>query len=242
MTELNISRHESVFNPSKYPYPINIVGVGATGSHVFANLVALGCTNIHVWDFDTVEAHNLANQIYLAEDIGSLKVDACRAYYERKIGSPAPDTMTFNCQRVGADNPDQMTGVLFLLTDTIESRMEIYNHCVYAPGIRTTPNAPKTFLVVETRMASTHGAVNVINPYNPEQVSKWFREMNSIDESDPDTVELSPCGTTLSVGTTASTIANYATWQMVNFFIDPHAVSKHISLFLKPTLTIAEAA
>lgn len=239
MTELNISRHESVFNPSKYPYPINIVGVGATGSHVFANLVALGCTNIHVWDFDHVESHNLANQIYLAEDIGTPKVEACRAYYERKIGSPPPPSMTFNNHRVGANNPDAMTGVLFLLTDSMESRLEIHDHCVYT-DLDTT--LPKTFLIIETRMASTHGAVNVINPYDPSQLLHWIKGMEAIDDNDPDTVELSPCGTTLSVGATASTIANYATWQMVNFFIDPLAVSKSIEIFLKPTLTIAEAA
>jgi len=44
---------------------VDIIGAGATGSHVVMLLAILGFTNIHVWDFDRVEAHNLANQSFM---------------------------------------------------------------------------------------------------------------------------------------------------------------------------------
>lgn len=240
-TELNITRHQSIFDPAEFPYPIHIVGVGATGSHVFANLVNLGCTDISVWDFDEVEAHNLANQIYLAEDIGTLKVDACRRYYERKVGAPPPNTMEFHAWKLGANRPDVLAGVVFLLTDSMGSRLDIQKHCFYT-NLDVEDTFPKTFLIIETGMASSHGYVNVINPYDDAQYQSWIAAMEAVDESDPDAVELSPCGTTISVGTTASTIANYATWQMMNFFVDKLSMSKRIELFLKPTVVISEAA
>ena len=63
MTEaINIMRHESVFNPADYPYPVHIIGAGATGSRVFAAITELGMKHVHVYDPDVVEDHNLANQ------------------------------------------------------------------------------------------------------------------------------------------------------------------------------------
>lgn len=239
-TELNIIRHMSVFDPSEHNYPIHIIGCGATGSHVFANLVNLGCQQIHCYDFDKVESHNLPNQIYTAEDIGRPKVNGCARYYERKVGSPPPATMQFHNRKVNLSSyfRGHFGGVVFLLTDTMESRRTIFEHMLQQHDYNCRDN--QTFLVIETRMASTHGAIYSLNPFDSEQADWWLSTL--VDDNDPDAIELSPCGTTLSVGTTASTIANLATMQMVNYFVDPLAASKSINIYLKPTILMAEAA
>lgn len=242
MTEsINIMRHESIFDPKDYPYPVHIIGAGATGSRVFAALVELGITNISVYDDDIVEDHNLANQIYGAEDIGSSKVSGCAAFARHKLGI-LPEGMQFFQRRVTDGflrNDGVAGGIVFLLTDTMASRREIvaglHRRCS-TPSLATS--AP--LLIIETRMASTHGSVFTINLFDEELYKQWRSTL--IDDDDEDAIELSPCGTALSVGTTASLIANYAVWQMMQFFVDPVGLQPRVELFFKPTLTMTMSA
>ena len=55
---------------------VHIIGCGAVGSTIAENLCRFGVTQMTLWDFDTVEAHNVANQMFRGVDIGKLKVDA----------------------------------------------------------------------------------------------------------------------------------------------------------------------
>jgi hypothetical protein len=88
-------------------------------------------------------------------------------------------------------------------------------------------------------MGSTHGTVFSINPFDEKDRKAWYSTL--VDDTDEDLIELSPCGTTLSVGTTASLIANYAVWQMMQFFVDPVGMHSQLDLFFKPTLTITSS-
>jgi molybdopterin/thiamine biosynthesis adenylyltransferase len=56
--------------------PIMIVGAGGIGSFVTLTLAKMGFDRLMVYDFDTVEEHNLPNQFYRIEDIGKPKVEA----------------------------------------------------------------------------------------------------------------------------------------------------------------------
>ena len=50
--------------------PINIIGCGALGSWLVLFLLKMGFKNIYVYDFDTIEEHNLPNQAFLEKQIG----------------------------------------------------------------------------------------------------------------------------------------------------------------------------
>lgn len=246
MTEaLNIMRHESVFDPSKFPYTMHIIGAGATGSRVFAALLELGMKNIHVFDGDIVEDHNLANQIYVAEDINQPKVTGCFNFAERKLGSADGLTqMKFMHRKVTKEyiGRGYLTGgIVFLMTDTMESRKDIVDALVARCDAATRSSSDAgmgatPMLIIETRMASTHGNIFSFNPFDVVAREAWYATL--VDDTDEDNIELSPCGTTLSVGTTASLIANYAVWQMMQFFIDPLGMQQQVDFFFKPTLTI----
>jgi hypothetical protein len=258
MTEvINIMRHESVFDPTQFDYPMHVIGAGATGSRVFAALVELGMRNINVYDPDIVEDHNLANQIYLARDINGSKVLGCMNFVKDKLGvEKNPEGFDYLNLAVTSSyirEGNVCGGVVFILTDTMKSRKNIFDALVsrcnqihagqagrtepYSP-IQATYTAP--ILIIETRMGSTHGSVFTIDPFNKESREQW--ESTLVDDEDEDNIELSPCGTTLSVGTTASLIANYAVWQMMQFFVDPVGLQPRIDLFFKPTLTITSPA
>ena len=218
MADLSLIRHQSIFDTSEYNPPIHIIGAGATGSRIWLALVELGLTNISIYDFDDVEAHNLANQIYLNEDIGSAKIDACYQYYYRKTGHRPPKSMQFINAKVGEDS-GPLEGIVFLLTDTMASRKEIFEACIRG----------KSFLMIETRMASSYGDIKTVNPFNDVECLQWDHSLVSDDDA-----EVSACGSSISVGPTASVIANMAVWQMIHFLTDQAAMDTNINIHLKP--------
>lgn len=64
---------------------IHLIGVGGIGNHVLLALIELGAREIHVWDDDTVAAHNRPNQfMFTLDDIGKPKVEGVQRYVERQ--------------------------------------------------------------------------------------------------------------------------------------------------------------
>src|SRR5215813_5940026 len=87
MNNVDITRHVEVFSRDAFGNKrIDVIGAGATGSRIVLSLAKLGLENIHVWDFDTVEGHNIANQAYGMGDIGKLKVDALHDLVKAQTG------------------------------------------------------------------------------------------------------------------------------------------------------------
>lgn len=228
MAELSIRRHQPIYDPSNYPHDIHIIGCGATGSRIYMALVELGCTRIHCYDFDTVEPHNLANQAFLHEHIGKLKVDGCRDLYEKKIGNAPPASMHYHNVKVDKDTIKRtdLEGTVFLLVDSIQGRRDIYNDLL----------KDNVFVdhVIETRMASTHGNVFSFEPSNTEDADKWYASLPTNE-----TVELSACGQPISVGTTASVIANLAVWRYILLHSNPAGADKRLDIYLKPFMSNA---
>lgn len=233
MADISLIRHQMIFDPAKHNPQIHIIGAGATGSRLWLALVELGLTNIHIYDFDEVEAHNLANQVYMANHVGMAKVSALKEYYSMKTDRPAPDSMTFNQERIEpGGNPERFPGILFLLTDTMASRKEIFDSYVDPIAGNMT-----TSLMIETRMASSYGDVKVINPFDPVQVKQWRGSLISDNDA-----EVSACGSSISVGPTASIIANFAVWQMIHALTNEKALDPSINLHLKPMMLSTEEA
>lgn len=230
MTALSAIRHDAIFDPQKHKdLQVTIIGAGATGSRLWLSLVELGVTNIDVYDFDVVESHNLANQIYFTKHIGMPKVDALRDYYALKTGVNPPHSMGFYNHKVTKDSFIGQVDVLFLMTDTIESRLEIIDSLIF-------PSTDEIYYttVIETRMASTHGNVAV---FNRSSLKSWKASLPSADAPE----ETTACGSSISVGVTASAIASHAVWEFLNTIDrDPTGALWHPSaihnLYFKPLL------
>lgn len=65
---------------------VSVIGVGAVGSHVITVLAKLGITDITIYDYDTVEPHNVANQGFGLDEVGLLKTEAVRLRTLRTTG------------------------------------------------------------------------------------------------------------------------------------------------------------
>src|SRR6056297_1732350 len=113
-------RHMSVFSPEQFGSKrIDIIGCGATGSRIALELAKLGVSNLHLWDFDKVESHNLANQAFELSHVGEKKVNALAEIIQRATGL---EVVTHD-EAVTGMTP--LGNVVFLLTDTMASRKEI---------------------------------------------------------------------------------------------------------------------
>lgn len=194
---INPIRHMQVFSPDAFgDRQVDVIGVGATGSRIVQGLCKLGVRNIVAWDFDTVEAHNVANQIYGLEHVGMLKVEALQKIMRASTGTD----ITVHAEAV--DGSQELGDYVFLLTDSMKSRKQIWNGGIrYKPSIRC---------MIETRMGVDQGRVYTIQPINPAHVREWEKSLSLSDMT-----ERSACGSPISVGATADFLAGLALWQFI---------------------------
>jgi len=200
MNRVDPLRHLSVFSPHKFGNRrVDVIGCGATGSRIVLSLAKLGIENIHCWDFDVVEEHNIANQIFGIGDIGQLKVEALADIVEVQTGAK----VHIHTEKV--DGSQVLGEIVFLLTDTMESRREIWD--------KALKFKLRTQLMVETRMGADNGRIYAVNPNKPGHIKAWEETLYADDEA-----EVSACGASISVGPTAEIIAGLAVWQMIRWF------------------------
>lgn len=227
MAQINPIRHIDILNPDEITdLRFDIIGCGATGSKIALSLAKLGIKNIHCWDFDIVEEHNIPNQIFFQEDIGKLKVDAL----QRIIFAATGSKITPHAEKV--DGTQELGDIVFLLTDTMESRKQIWDN--------TLKYSLSTSLMIETRMGKDNGRIYTIIPTDPTHVKKWEETLY-----DSHVVELSSCGTTISVGPTADIVAGYAVWQFLIWYAiekkgKEGSIENEIIFSLQPLMHISQ--
>ncbi len=119
----DFSHQRDIFNPNTFTWPIHIIGLGGIGSSLLLPLINLSDSfEIHLWDDDKVERHNLPAQlIYRPKDVGKTKVAAAEAFASRQ-GS--------NCkiitheERVSEDT--SLEGIVIAGVDSMKSRKSIW--------------------------------------------------------------------------------------------------------------------
>lgn len=196
---MNLSKSLDYFDPiNQVDAAIHIIGVGAMGSRVAELLVRLGVPKIHIWDMDTVEDKNIANQLYLHSHIGMKKTDALESF----LLDINPNLKVSKHEEY---TNQALAGYIFLCVDNIELRHKI------ATSNKENPYIKGMF---DTRMrledAQSYGA-----KWDDEKQKETF--INSMDFTHEEAKEATPvsaCGTTLSV---ASTVVSTAAHTVANF-------------------------
>lgn len=197
---LSVTKNLDVFDPDVFKHPVHIIGCGATGSKIALEVAKLGIENISIYDFDKIEAHNISNQNFKLSDVDKYKVEALAEIIKETTGI---EVKAFNKKVTGED---ELSGILFILTDTMESRKEIFEECCrYNPSVK---------LVIETRMDVSLGYIYVVNPIDRKVLDKYEKTLYGSDEI----VVKSACGTVPSIGATSSIISGMAVWQLIKFF------------------------
>ena len=190
-------RQLDVFDPEAFSQEVHIIGVGATGSWIAFILAKMGVKKIHAWDFDTVEAHNLPNQIYGRADVGFPKVEAL----QRRLDADCGTVVVPHNEKV--DGSQKLSGIVFVCTDTMTSRKQIWTSAIKLQlGVK---------LMVETRLGAEVGIIHTVRPTNRADV-KGFDDSLFADADG----EESPC-TYRAIATTVSAIAGLAAHKLIKF-------------------------
>lgn len=69
-------RQADIVKAGELTFPIHVLGAGGIGSWTTLLLAKMGCSNIIVYDDDTVEDHNVASQFFKEDQLGMKKIDA----------------------------------------------------------------------------------------------------------------------------------------------------------------------
>jgi hypothetical protein len=111
--------------------------------------------------------------------------------------------ITVHAEKV--DGTQTLGEIVFLLTDTMRSRKEIWEGAL--------KYKLRTNLLIETRMGADSGRVYSLNPNRPGQIKAYEETLYADEEA-----EVSACGASVSVGPTAEVISGLAVWQMIRWF------------------------
>lgn len=198
---MDLIKHLELFNPDKLKgKQIAVIGAGATGSLTVLQLAKLGVENIHVYDFDTIEAHNIPNQmIYGVDDIECQKAQTLAAIVNKLVGKHV--VMPYNKK---VQSRKLYHEVVFFCVDTMASRDEIFNRGIYMNGM--------TELVVDMRMNARAALVFALDPRTKGAVDSYRDSLYTDEEVEP---TRGNCGIVLSVGPTAMLTSSMAVWQFI---------------------------
>jgi molybdopterin/thiamine biosynthesis adenylyltransferase len=194
---LNTIRHMELFDNEKFNTPVTIIGAGALGSWLALFLAKLGITDITVYDFDEVESHNIANQAFNIHDIGKTKTQALQDIIAVQTNHK------INIKNEKYTN-QRLNGIVFLMVDSMKERKRIWEQSIKLK--------PAVKLMIEARMGLNMGRVYNVNPIDLEQGKRYEETLYSDDES-----EVSACGASMTVITTATAIASWCARQLINW-------------------------
>ena len=164
---MDFVRQLDILDPEKITDLVTIIGAGGIGSPTALLLVKMGFRKIKIFDDDTIENHNLPNQIFRNMDIGKKKVQAikeiCEEFSKCEVNIIA-DKFT----------NQKLLGLVVSGVDSMEERKQIW------PNIKMNPFVK---LYIDGRMGGEIGIIKVINPVNTFDVQNYEKSLHSDEEA-----------------------------------------------------------
>lgn len=199
---MNLNKHLEFFNPLLIDEDIHIIGVGAIGSNLALMLTRLGLNNIHLYDFDTVEEINLANQNYYKNQVGLSKIEA--TVQNMKNINPEIQIEVHNKGWQG----HKLSGYIFLCLDNIDVRREI---------VLAQKNNPYTKAIFDFRMGLADAQHYAADFSDKKAIDRLLETMDFTHEEAKEALPVSACGTSLSVLPTIWTVISAGIANFINF-------------------------
>lgn len=202
---MDLSKSYEYFQPEKNKQRIHIIGCGSVGATVAENLARCGVKKFTLWDFDSVEPHNIANQIFRKKDIGKPKVDALVDILTEINEEIANEVKV---EREGWRD-QKLSGYVFLCVDNIEVRKTIVDKHFNNPYVTA-------MFDFRTRLED---AQHYAADWSNRRMKEDFRASMefSHDEAAEET-PVSACNVTLSVCPTIRMICAYGVANFMNFW------------------------
>ena len=202
---MDLSKSYEFFQPEKDKARIHIIGCGSVGSTVAENIARCGVKNITLWDFDIVEPHNLANQIFRKCDIGKLKTEAL-ANILFEINPELSEGLELKSE---GWKDEIVSGYVFLCVDNIELRKTIVEAHFDSPYV-------KAMFDFRTGLTDAQHYAADWKDYKMKKV--FLASMNFTHEEAKAETPVSACNVTLSVCPTVRIICAYGVANFMNFW------------------------
>lgn len=186
---MDLSKSYEFLQPEKVTDRIHLIGCGSVGSTLAELLARAGFTKITLYDFDTVEAHNLANQMFVQTDVHRPKVEAV----SDRILAINPLAAEDLKLRPKGWTGQKLNGYVFLAVDNIDLRRKIAEENKNNPFV-------KAMFDFRTRLVDAqHYAADW---KNPKHVENFIGSMNFSHEEAKKETPVSACNVELSVAPT----------------------------------------
>ena len=119
------SKQSTLIDSNKVNNRINVLGCGATGSWVVLFLLKMGFKNIHVYDFDVIEEHNIPNQLFRETDINKPKVEAMLEIY-KEFFDDVDDRVHIHNDKITSINAVGLRDIVLNCVDSMKCRKTVY--------------------------------------------------------------------------------------------------------------------
>ncbi len=208
-------RHVALYNPEQFKEKrVAIVGAGTIGSHLALTLARMQVP-FTIYDFDTIERHNLATQSYTEREIGRYKVDAVAQQCE-DIGAE-PGSVVAERREFSADSTTRYD-IVISCVDSLEARRAIGEALIAAeyPGA-----------VHDGRVGAEQ-----VEVYRYPDAAAWLAELPAQADDDPCGARFTAYTANICAGLMANNVKRELLGQTVQKRILYDAVS---SSFLKPS-------
>ena len=200
---MNLTKHTEFFDPlNEINQDIHIIGCGAIGSILAMMLTRTGIPELNLYDFDTITAHNIANQNFTSLNIGQPKTEALTAYL--KAINPEIKLITYD----KGYTQQPLSGYVFLCVDNIELRKEITTKQQHNPYIKA---------IFDFRMRLTDAQHYAADWDKPEQKEGFIQSMQFSSEEAKEATPVNACGSTLSINPTVYGIVALGVANFINF-------------------------
>ena len=204
MSSMDLSKIYEYFQPEKDESRIHIVGCGSVGSTLAENLARCGLVNFTLWDFDTVEEHNIVNQMFRKQDVGRPKVEALRDILT-EINPKCAETVEL---RPKGWQGEDLSGYIFLAVDSIAIRRQIVEKHMYNIFVKAVYDF-RTGLEDAQHFAADWSSMKMRKDL--------LASMDFTDEQANANNAVSACGVTLGLCTTVRMICALGAANHINF-------------------------
>lgn len=148
---------------------LHLIGAGGIGSPTALALAKMGCPELHIYDPDTIEEHNIPNQLFRLADVGKPKVEAlctmCREF---------SDCRCFPHQ-TKIEGKEVLEGIVISGVDSMASRKSIW---------AAIKGNIKVRLYVDGRMGGEVGRVIAVCPASPTDARFYESTLFSDEEAE----------------------------------------------------------
>ena len=201
---MDLSKSREFFNPEECTEAINIIGCGSVGSTVAELLARFGLTNVKLYDFDVVEEHNLANQMFTTKNLYKPKVEGV---YDRWVEVNPEASKTIKLYGEGWTG-QKLSGYVFLCVDNIELRRKIVEENKYNLNIKA---------MFDFRTALTDAQHYAADWQKQDDIDSMLDTMDFTHAEAEKNVPVSACKVSLCVMPTVWSVAMAGVVNFINF-------------------------